>query len=650
MMEEIIASGHMIGMISRITSAASDIQLWEWHLAPPAVPNTPETRKELQATGYIEAPEEPFLLASHMLSQLGRAVFLDDELWAYKADLDIAYKTPVTLAFAQELDTKETILPLVSPLPVSRLGEYAIIADEDKLSCYNIAELPEASQDKWIKLVEVLARLASPTAEITPFNELHAVSENVEAYRVMTERLLLETRKGKLAERAHAKYRLALLETAHREVQEARKAWGALTAIDKWKEVQCMMHDLADDYNAHHKKASEPDNKPVPYIADVFNQGLAEIITAQPFQAYIYGMTARAEEWAEIATGDEKELILSYTRSKPSGTTFVQIREELKDIALRETVLAKMWEQVQRRSELHCDVYLALIAQLERGGKDADGYTCITSHQILSYRGIVPKTHKNEAGRERLAGYKREDLDRIAECVNDIKNIYIKVYEQEIIDPTAQRGPGRKKRETFSRESPLFVFGDIIYHNELPLDDGGTRRSTPIAWEYRKSKWMMPFLEGANHMTGVLFQKVLNYDYYHERWEKRLSRHFMYWLRINASHAKKPALTIGNLIEELNLEFDPRYPEKARRHFESAMDRLAKDGIITWRYKSELELPARKWLPTWLQSQIIVEDPPQIKSQYMTIAATAKAIREKDLGAPAKRRKSAEATKKGGKK
>jgi len=39
---------------------------------------------------------------------------------------------------------------------------------------------------------------------------------------------------------------------------------------------------------------------------------------------------------------------------------------------------------------------------------------------------------------------------------------------------------------------------------------------------------------------------------------KRLSKHFLGWLRTNASKAKKPSIYIGALLQELNLDIDVR--------------------------------------------------------------------------------------------
>jgi len=173
------------------------------------------------------------------------------------------------------------------------------------------------------------------------------------------------------------------------------------------------------------------------------------------------------------------------------------------------------------------------------------------------------------------------------------------------------------------------MFGDKITHRQHKLD-GTTSEVIDVAWQYRESSWMIPFLKGPNRFIGILFEKVLNYDPYHEKWEKRLSKHFLGWLHATASKAKKPGISIAALLQELNLDIDIGNPHRTKERFVQAMDRLMADGLLTWDYKDEVKLPARKWLPTWLQQQIIVDDPPTLKERYLPIKTAATVIRAQD--------------------
>src|SRR5262249_11641949 len=108
-------------------------------------------------------------------------------------------------------------------------------------------------------------------------------------------------------------------------------------------------------------------------------------------------------------------------------------------------------------------------------------------------------------------------------------------------------------------------------------------------------------------------QQVLSYDPYHEMWEKRLARYFTFHMRINAAQG---GITItrevGPLIEELSLPLNQRDPDRTRKRFEKAMQRLVDEALIShWGYhEHNPPLPKRKWLPSWLKHAIWVEATP----------------------------------------
>jgi len=622
-------AGTPLSLLRRVTEPDSTIPLWLWGTTQDTRENTAENRESLAASGYQQVPSQySDFLKTALFSQLCEAVYLTDDqpkLWAKASDLAHVKQHPVILAFSLEPNTDSDTLAMLQFLPLPHMGEYAIINSSKELTIYNIAQLPEAVQERWKMLNIALRNLAAPSQWVPHTTQHQYCSDELSYHRHLTD-MRGTSLKGKKPERDQAREFLAQLEDAHQQVTALHESWLKQDWLVQWKEITRMAQELAADYCAYHQNITSTGNKPIPDIANVFQMGIAEIFTHQPFQAYAAATIARSGEWQQVPAEKENELILSYQRTKPSGTTYVQIREEITGNQSRETALANMWEQTKKLSDLDADVYLAMVAQMLKGIKDEQGNTWITAQQVLSYRGIQPKINKAESGSFYIGGHRWEDIEIIAACIKRMENVVIKVHEQEIIDDHAPTNNKRKRpRKTISLSSRLFMFGDTIDHKTLPLD--GSPKAVTIAWQYRQSSWMVPFLEGSNRFTGLLFQKVLNYDPYHEKWEKRLSRHFMFWLRTNASHEKKPAITIGELLHELNLETDERFPQRTRDRFEKAMDRITADGLLTWDYKEKIELPARKWLPTWLQQHIIVEDPPVLKSQYMSIEAAAKIVR-----------------------
>ncbi len=624
--------GRPLSILRRVTEPDSAIPLWLWEQAQEGtVENTEENTHNLVASGYQQVlPRPSDLLKTELCSQLCEVTYITSDtsqLWAKASDLAQVKQNPVILAFSLDLNTTSDTVAMLQFLPLPHMGEYGIVKAGEKPVLYNIAQLPEAVQERWKALNIALRNLASPGGWVPHTAQHQYSSHEASYYRPLTNKRSVLLKGGKIeSEQAQESHFLTKLEEAYQQVTDLRESWRKRDWLVQWKEIVRLAQELAADYCTYHQATTNTGNKPVPDIANVFHMGIAEIFTHQPFQAYPAATIARPEEWQHESAEKENELILTFRRTKPSGTTYVQIREEIQGNQSRETALANMWEQTKKLSDLDADVYLAMVAQMLKGVKDEQGNTWISAQQILSYRGIQPKFNKTESGSIYIGGHRWEDIETIAACIKRMENVAIKVHEQEIIDDHAPTNNKRKRpRRTISLSSRLFMFGDTIDHKTLPLDS--TPKAVTIAWQYRQSSWMVPFLEGSNRFTGLLFQKVLNYDPYHEKWEKRLSRHFMFWLRTNASHEKKPAITIGELLNELNLEIDERFPQRSCDRFEKAMDRITADGLLTWDYKEKIELPARKWLPTWLQQHIIVEDPPVLKSQYMSIEAAAKIVR-----------------------
>src|SRR5438067_9864473 len=158
---------------------------------------------------------------------------------------------------------------------------------------------------------------------------------------------------------------------------------------------------------------------------------------------------------------------MSYSRSKKSGTTSVQIRRQVNGLP-REAVMASIMEQIRRHSDLHSDVFFAMEAQLLKGEKDEDGNTWITADQILDYRGIERKKNKDGSS----GGHHWERIEEIARIIKDFESIYICISEQEVIDDSAPASQKRKRgKATISRESRLFMFGDILVDEKLTFDN-----------------------------------------------------------------------------------------------------------------------------------------------------------------------------------
>ncbi len=124
-----------------------------------------------------------------------------------------------------------------------------------------------------------------------------------------------------------------------------------------------------------------------------------------------------------------------------------------------------------------------------------------------------------------------------------------------------------------------------------------------FAWESGSN----PFSRGPINRLDFSVNKHLKYDPHNEKWEKRLARYFLFHMRMNGRIGVVNR-EIGPLLETLSLPIDTRFPERnTKQRFEKAMNRLVDDKQIDgWEYAEDMTLPARGWLPTWLNQKISI--------------------------------------------
>ncbi len=604
--------------------------LWCWYPLKPQRLQTPESVDQLVAGGYKQGQEAE---RSFITSQLYDIHLITPPI-PVRGEVQFWYKPkehdhlPVILCFPLP-DTTISIdragAFMLNYLPPPQMGEYAFVIERQrqKAQLYKITELPLETRQRWVELGKRLQALAAPSTHWLTYTDKHLIASDPVEYQRQLNQLTTEVHLTIGKTRSSLLTQQRILEAAFDDVHNLQLSLDAADWQEQWEGIQQMAKDLALAYWKHHQSQNE---KAIPDIAHIFKTGVSEAMTSLPFQAYPYAVIAPKGDWREITSEQEHEVVIAFQRSKKSGTAIVQVRGDATG-QNREMVRTNLSEQVKKLSDLDSDVFLAMVAQLQKGHKDEGGNTWITASQILDYRGIVPIMKPTNAG-QRRAGHRQEDIEAISRCISSMENTWIRVYEQEIIDSDA--GKGKKRgRSKITRESRLFMFGDIIYHHELGID-GTQGKSYPIAWQYRESNWMLPFLEGPNRFTGILLQKTLNYDPHNELWEKRLAKHFMVYLRLNASHHEKPPIKIQTLFDELNLPINERFPQRTRDRFEKAMDILQKDGHLIWDYQKKEQPPSRNWLATWLGYHIVVESPEQIKNQYLPIANHAQVVRSQN--------------------
>ncbi len=439
--------------------------------------------------------------------------------------------------------------------------------------------------------------LAAPAEwwEFTP-DHLTCLQGGYEATRSALQSALLQM-SGVAREQTRA--HLAALELAREHVQKVHHA-RQRTESDperrehEWQEVQRMAQQLARLYWDAHERDLRPTTRTLPHVPHVFgDKERALIASAMPVDAVLRSYT-HAQSGTGWTTSDEGHP--AFTHRTAQLDTTMQVRPEEPTIAVENTVVESLWAQVRELSDLDGDVFLAMLAQAMAAPADEEGCVWLSGQQILEYRGIKPKFNKHEGGQMRRGGHRQEDLEEVAHCVARQASQWV-IIRSAVVDESAGAGKrrGRAPRRTrtkYTHESRLTQIVEVVRQRDLALDSeagGEAPRSASyaIAWRYKMGTWLTRFLDGPNRQVAWLCQQALKYDPVQERWEKRLARFFtLHLLRINATRsAASITRNVGKLISELGLPVEARNPERTRKRFEQALDRLVADKQIgMWRY------------------------------------------------------------------
>ncbi len=357
-----------------------------------------------------------------------------------------------------------------------------------------------------------------------------------------------------------------------------------------------------------HVVAPLPPPAPFPTVAPAFRNGTAAVpscLAVQGILTAIHHAYPQAAGWTLSRDGHP-----SFTFAKRAGTIVTSLSPPHDAPRAGET-LASLWQTTKELTDLDGDVLLAALCQaMARAPNATQGAIWLTADAVLDYRGITPKTHRDGPFRQR-AGHRAQDRAQIAASMERLDRLRVQLCEVEVMEPQPH---GKPRRASYTHESKILVIEERL------LRDG-----EPIAWRYVPGPWLTPFLTSPNRQVAVLMQQALRYDPYRQRWEKRLARYFTFHLRMDARNGRPLVRRIGPLLDELHLPVDRRHPERTRVRFETALQRLARDGVIgAWDYTPEAHdtlatLPSRGWLERWQDMSIAVTAAPMVQERYSSI-------------------------------
>jgi len=523
-------------------------------------------------------------------------------------------------------------LYLAQLLPPPSLGELALVVGEHGWLPYALSHLGPEAHAIQERLRDSILRLAAP-AQWYPFTDLFVNCLHPGGF----ERTVTTLRATQLASqglsREQTSLEIAALIATQNHVQTLRAAAERiLEANAAWWEEFALTQSLARDLALTYWRATQPSanlrtvrpDRDLPQLFTPSNQQ-ALIPSATPVQA-VLAAYSNAQSGADRWGASDQIPEFTYTPfDQPTETTILRLQPAQQTTQVNSLVIRSLWNQVNALGEMDSDVFLVALGQTMAAPHDADGNVWISAPSIADARGVVPITKFDTPdGSPRRAGHRREDLRRVSECLDRMRNTTI-TTRQRVVTTYVSGGRKRKKQELQRLESPLIIVAEFLTTQDVAVDQGVIRPLTQdppftIAWHYKMGPWLKPFLEGPNRQLVWLVQRVLKYDPVHDYWKKRLARYFIFNLRITAAGGGATLeIPVGALLSELSLPIDQRHPfERTRRPLEHALNQLIEENQINeWSYLKpggpgdplparwvvadpDKDLPSKNWLPVLL--------------------------------------------------
>jgi hypothetical protein len=468
-----------------------------WNPSPAIWLHDLDRVNRLIAAGYEQIPEDSGPLLAMLHGQMAQILTLmvkgpgieHSYRWVHHAERERAEAMPVALAFyvphtvpADDDAYRFVVHRWAERLPPPGFGERAIVWRDDGWQTRSIEQLDSGAIELQARMAAKLRELVAPSDWYEWSPELDAC-HNPENYRRMRQNLHSELLRKRGYEREQVRQQLMRLDTLRNQalaieaLQDRREREG-----DTWmqgvQEVIEMAQELAAQYWAAEQRAALPAvaKRTLPDIPNAFDgDKMAAIPSMMPVQTILNGYSAAVRNgWVADDDG-----IPTYRQATSEHDTTLQVRGADGDTVLTDLALHDLWAQVREYSDLDGDVFLAMMAQAMISPNDPDG-VWITGSQILDYRGVRPKTTRDENGHMRRAGHRQEDLLDVAKCVARQGNQWVRIRSMIADETTATKRGKKPQKKLYTHESKLTLISEVIRQHELvPAPDGQRTPSLP---------------------------------------------------------------------------------------------------------------------------------------------------------------------------
>lgn len=516
---------------------------------------------------------------------------IGQELGIATQDLVFARAIPVALGFmlAASVSGGARWLTVANAFPPPDLGMVAIIQPEQWSGARWVMRQSEALDASGRALLselhDLLTQFVAP-ARWPAYDPLLTICLQPQGYERHRATLQTAMAIADAAARGDLRQQLHELERAQIEVDalhDAARHISAQPAIWRthWGEAQRLAHELARAYWVAYCAEGQRRSYVMATLSVPASRHPVSlpVVLVPPVELTLRACMDAHE--GAVGWSFDPEAGLVFRQAAARGQWLCAIRPEDLEAGIDDRVEAALREDICRFGELEADLVLALLAHRLASEPDSEGFVWVTGARLLEYRGLRPMVKHTGQGGTYTAGQRQEDLIMVASGVERLSKLWI-------------MRPATRGRASVAREGRWLQIAEVARRPNGPQ---------AIAWRYRCGEWLTPYLRHAARYEGPLVHQTLVYDPYHALWEKRVCRHLLLRLpMLGTLPIPREAMTVGRLLDAMQLTVDRRNPERTRQRLEQALDRLVHDGVLTgWGYHTAAPpLPPRHWLGTWL--------------------------------------------------
>lgn len=319
----------------------------------------------------------------------------------------------------------------------------------------------------------------------------------------------------------------------------------------------------------------------------------------------------RAEDKATFALqlaphAEDWEIDFWRNEGVSKGESRLEIRASLAPDA-REKLDRAMLAHASRMGDQDSDLMTFFMGRFAEKAKRIDDQIWVTLEELLEF------TYTPNIGGKGGRSYRASDKAALRRRVEDLQRLDLTVHGLF----QGKRFSDYQSRlfTIFQRKGQADLTGHISEWTDISIGFGRVYSQRIIG------------LEGRQRMQ--LQMQALRYSASNERFEKRLAKYFGPFWKINFNKHNKSLNIKGvaeTIIDGLTEPVERFASKEDATRFEKALDRLKQDGIIAdWEYAGgELRIDQQERLPKgwndrWLERNIEVEIPEQVKQLYMEL-------------------------------